>query len=177
MRKPLVITATGRDQPGIVESITQLMLKYQSNVEASRMARLGGEFAMLMMVSVPEEQFDALREAVRGLREQDYKITTRPTERGGARKYAGYVPYEIVVKGADNEGIIYHIAHYLTEQNINVEKMDTSVVSAPMNGTPLFMMEAIVLVPPSLTFAALQDELDEIGDNLNVDTDITPYVG
>jgi len=46
-----------------------------------------------------------------------------------------------------------------------------------MNGTPLFMMEAVVLVPPALSFADLREALDEIGDELNVDSDISPHMG
>ncbi|RME50099.1 MAG: transcriptional regulator, partial [Caldilineae bacterium] len=55
MRKHLVLTVTGKDRPGLVDYVTKILLEFDGNVEASRMARLGGEFAMLMMVSVPED--------------------------------------------------------------------------------------------------------------------------
>lgn len=177
MLKQLVFTITGQDRPGIVEEITELLLQYGGNVEASKMARLGGEFASLMLVSVAADKLDALRQAVRELKQQDYEITTRITGGGHVSRYAGYVPYEIVVRGADHEGIIHRIARYLTEQGINIEDMDTGVTKAPMNGTPLFMMEAVVLVPPALSFADLREALDEIGDELNVDSDISPHMG
>ena len=144
MQKNLVITLTGPDQVGLVERFTKLVLDYQGNIEASRMARLGGVFAMLMHVSVPEEQFDAFRERVRGLREEGYKLTTNRSEEWDSKQYAGWMPYQIDLKGADHEGILHGVARHLAEQGINIETLETNMVQAPMSGIPLFMMEAIV---------------------------------
>jgi len=53
MKRNLVLTLTGPDRIGIVEKVTGLLLERGGNVETSRMARLGGEFAVLMLVSLP----------------------------------------------------------------------------------------------------------------------------
>jgi len=176
MRKHLVITVTGHDRIGLVEHITKQLLEYDSNVEDSRMARLGDEFAMLMLVSLPEEKFEAARESVHGLREEGYKVTTVETERGYSAKFAGWMPYQVKVSGADHEGIIYQITRYLADCGINIETMDTDMLSAPMSGTPLFTMTAIVLVPPNLPHD-WRDDLEAVGDDLNVDTEVSPYKG
>jgi len=55
MRTNIVFTLTGPDRIGIVESVTKMLLGHGANVESSRMTRLGGEFAMLMLVSMPEQ--------------------------------------------------------------------------------------------------------------------------
>ncbi len=177
MRQHLVITITGQDRVGLVEEVTKLLLNYGSNVESSRMARLGGEFAILMLISVPVENFEEMRQAVRNLKDDGFKVTTRQTERGHAAKYAGWTPYQVEVAGADNEGIIHHIARHLAEQGINIETMDTGMVRAPMSGTPLFTMTAIVVVPPELPYPDWRDDLEEIGDKLNVDTAVSAYTG
>lgn len=177
MQKNLVLTLTGPDRVGLVEDVTELLLEYQGNVEASRMSRLGGEFAMLMMVSVPEENFEAMRDRIRGLRDEGFKVTTRETKRGVSRKYAGWLPYRVEVTGADHEGIIHDIAQHLAEQGINIETLDTGTIPAPMSGAPLFTMKAIVLVPPALSFTEWRDDLEEVGDKLNVDTEVVPYKG
>jgi len=177
MRKHLVVTVSGPDKPGIVEHVTELLLEYHGNVEASRMARLGGEFAMLLLVSAPGDKLDALREGMRHLREEAYKVTTRETERGYSAKYAGWLPYQIEVKGADHQGIIHELTSYLTEHNINIETLDTDVVKAPMSGTPLFKMAAVIVVPPELSYHELKESLANIGDELGVDTEVSPYIG
>ncbi len=54
MRTDIVFTLTGTDRIGIVEEVTGVLLGLEGNVETSRMVRLGGEFALLMLVSLPD---------------------------------------------------------------------------------------------------------------------------
>ena len=51
MQNNFVLTVTGPDRIGIVERVTGLLFERGANVETSRMARLGGEFAMLLLVA------------------------------------------------------------------------------------------------------------------------------
>jgi glycine cleavage system transcriptional repressor len=62
MQKNLVVTLTGQDRVGIVEQVTKKVLEYGGNVEASRMARLGGEFAVLMLVSIKADRLESLQQ-------------------------------------------------------------------------------------------------------------------
>lgn len=167
MPKNIVLTLTGRDKIGLVDHVTSLMVKRGGNVESSRMARLGGEFAMLMLVTVSDQELANLDQDLQRLRGDGYQVTLLQTE-DVARKYAGWLPYEIEVTGADHEGIIHDISHHLATQGINIESMDTNSTPAPMSGTPLFMMKGVVLVPPKLHFHDWSDALEEIGDKLNV---------
>lgn len=167
MPKNIVLTLTGRDKIGLVDHVTSLMVKRGGNVESSRMARLGGEFAMLMLVTVSDQELANLDQDLQRLRGEGYQVTLLQTE-DVARKYAGWLPYEIEVTGADHEGIIHDISHHLATQGINIESMDTNSTPAPMSGTPLFMMKGVVLVPPKLHFHDWSDALEEIGDKLNV---------
>ena len=173
----LVLTATGPDKPGIVEQVTEVVEEHDGNVEASRMARLGGEFAMLMLVSASGTRIGAQREALRGLRQHDFKVVTRLTASGNMEQYAGHIPYEIKVRGADHEGIVHSVTQYLASQGINIETLDTNVCKAPMTGTPLFEMDAVILVPGSLSYHDLREALEEIGDQSGVDAEIIPYTG
>ncbi len=166
MPKNVVLTLTGRDKVGIVDHVTSFVSKRGGNVEASRMAHLGGEFAMLMLVTVSDKEFTNLDKDFQQLRGEGYQITLVQTKE--SKKHEGWLPYEIEVTGADHEGIIHDIAHYLASRGINIESMDTSSTPAPMSGTPLFTMKGIVLAPPNLNFHSWSDELEEIGDKLNV---------
>jgi glycine cleavage system transcriptional repressor len=167
MLKNIVLTLTGRDKIGIVESVTSVIVKRGGNVESSRMARLGGEFAMLMLVALPDEEFMKLDQDLQQLRGEKYQVALLQTE-DDSNKYAGWLPYEIEVTGADHEGIIHEVSRHLAAQGINIESMDTSSTPAPMSGTPLFMMKGIVVVPPRLQFPVWSAALEDVGDKLNV---------
>ena len=60
MSKNVVLTLTGKDKIGLVEHVTSLVVKRGGNVEASRMAHLGGEFAMLMLISLSDGELGGL---------------------------------------------------------------------------------------------------------------------
>jgi glycine cleavage system transcriptional repressor len=167
MSKNLVLTLTGHDKVGLVEYVTNVFVKRHGNVESSRMARLGGEFAMLMLVTVAESELAAIESDFKELRGEGYQLSLAQTE-DDSKKYAGWIPYQIEITGADHEGIIHEISSRLAAQNINIENMDTSTSPAPMSGTPLFTLKGVVVVPPQLHFHDWSDALEEICDQLNV---------
>ncbi len=177
MSKHLIVTLTGPDRVGFVEGVTKLILEHGGNVEKSRMARLGGEFAVLMLVSVEEDAFASMSESVTKLRDEGYQVATRETSVGGESKYAGWIPYTIEVNGADHEGIIHTITRYLADQGINIETLNTGMVPAPMSGMPLFTMHALVLAPAALSLTELRSSLGALGDQLSVDSEVSPYKG
>jgi len=173
MNKNIVLTLTGHDRVGIVKEITNVLVRHGGNVETSRMARLGGEFVMLALVALDEKDLPPFEADLQKLREDGFQISFLPTEDDHAKKYTGWLPYQIEVLGADHEGIIYEIAHHLAQQGINFEDVETTTAPAPMSGTPLFKMQATVLVPPNLPFHKWSDALEEIGDKLNVTVEVT----
>jgi glycine cleavage system transcriptional repressor len=173
MRNNLVFTLTGPDRIGIVEEVTQVLLEHDGNVETSRMVRLGGEFAILMLVSIPAEQVTGLSKDVESLIAKGYKVATSQTDQTYADKHRGWLPYQIELQGADHEGIVHEVAHYLSQRGINIEAMDTALVSAPMSGAPLFTMSAEVIVPPDQIEQDWVAALEEVAHHLNVDIKVS----
>jgi glycine cleavage system transcriptional repressor len=177
MAKELVLTLTGHDKIGLVEHVTDLVLKCKSNIGASRMAHLGGEFAMMMHLKAPDDQYDCLKKEFNVLKEEGFTINMVETNRVDTAKFAGWIPYQIKMTGADHEGVVHVITHHFTKNNINIENMETSVVSAPMSGIPLFSISAVIVVPPDITFQQLEAGLEKVGDELNMDADVSRYTG
>ena len=173
----LVVTAVGRDRRGTVEMITDVIVKHSANIEESRMARLGGEFAVIMLLSLAEEKLSLLIENIKGLEEKGLTLTARETDLSRIEVFRGYVPYEISVIGADHEGIVNSVARYLAMERINVEEMDTHVTPAPNTGTPLFSMYAKLQAPSQLSLSRLREKLAKVGQELDVDIDVNVPLG
>lgn len=171
MRTNIVLTLTGPDRVGIVEEVTKILLDLGGNIETSRMARLGGEFAVLLLASLPEEKASSLEKATAQLTGKGYKITTSRTKTESQR---GWLPYTIEVVGADHEGIIHQVAHELSRLGINIESMITETTQAPVSGIVLFSMTARVAVPPDPAKKGWENEVMGAGRSLNVDIKITP---
>ena len=171
MRKQLVLTALGRDRPGVLEEVTRLIVRSQGNIEASRLQRLGGDFALLMFVTAPEDRIEGLRASLDELHFVKFDVLTRLSEASEVQEEAAST-CAITVIGADHLGIIHEITRYLADQGINVDTMSTEVTAAPMSGTPLFSMSAVVRVPARLAVDDLREALEFIGDELSVDTQV-----
>jgi glycine cleavage system transcriptional repressor len=169
MQKTFVLTLTGPDRIGFVDEVTGLLLENGGNVETSRMARLGGEFAILMLVSMPTKHFPTLENDLERLAARGYKVTTTAVEQTYAASHTGWLPYQIEVQGADHEGIIHEVAHYLSAHGINIESVDSECTPGATSGVPLFAMNARVIVPPGLSGKGWEAGLDEIGDRMNLD--------
>lgn len=174
MKINIVLTLSGPDRVGIVEAVTGMLLDHGGNVETSRMARLGGEFAILMLASLPAEQLAALEKKMAVLSDRGYKVTTARTDGPAAFSGEGWASRRIEVIGADHEGIIHDVARYLAERGINIESMDTETTRAPVSGSPLFTMTALVAVPPGLAGQDWESALEDEGRLLNVDIRISP---
>jgi glycine cleavage system transcriptional repressor len=174
MKRNFVLTLTGPDRIGIVDDVTRLLLDRGGNVETSRMARLGGEFAILMLVSMPADQLARLDADLSRLTDQGYKVTTTPSGQSYAEAHPGWLPYRIEVHGADHEGIIQEVAHYLSQLGISIESMDSETTPAPISGVPLFAMTALVVVPPDLSGQGWEAGLEQLGNHRNLEIRLFP---
>ncbi|MDZ4833091.1 MAG: ACT domain-containing protein [Candidatus Melainabacteria bacterium] len=171
MTNHILVTAVGVDRPGIVARITEVLVSHGANLEESRMAILGGEFAAVMLVT-GEINADALLKDLGELEKDGISVTTKLTKPMGAEKYSAYVPCEIFLRGADHEGIVHSLSSQLRDKDVNIQSMHTEVISAPETGSPLFCMNATILLPPSIPIEEFKKELQRIGDAQNVDIEL-----
>ena len=83
MHAPLVMSLIGKDRPGLMETVANLVADHGANWLESRMCRLGGEFAGILRLQVAGDQRAGLEEALRGLEQQGLTVSLRP-DSGGA---------------------------------------------------------------------------------------------
>ena len=160
----LIITAIGSDRPGIVSEISGVITSHGGNVEESHMSRLGSDFAIIMLVSVAPDWEESLELALKSITE--LTITTKPTnlsQVGDGRQF------RIDLSGADNEGIVKVLSRYLAGKSINIVEMETHISHAPVSGTPLFNLNASILVPGGVEEKEIQSDLSQIAQDLGVE--------
>ena len=169
IKKYFVVTIIGPDRRGLVASITEEIVSQNANIEESHMMRLGGEFAVLMLLSLTNGNRQRLVEGLDKINGDEVKVFIKDTDLSRLKIFEGFVPYEITVIGADHEGIVHQVSEYLAGLQIQVDNMETNVTKAPITGTPLFSMLAKVQSPPGIPLPTLRDKLEELGDQLGVD--------
>ena len=170
MQNLLVLTVVGKDRTGLIQSLSQHIADHGGNWLESRMCRLGGEFAGILRIHVPEDNEQSLVKALHALQAEGLTIIVRPGETADSAGPTKSASLNLV--GQDRPGILYQISAALARQNINVEELETECASAPMSGEMIFKATARLQIPESCVLAELREELEEIGSELMVEISV-----
>jgi len=175
MKSYLVLTAVGPDCPGIVNQVSKFLFERGANLEDSRMSILGGEFALIVLVSGSTDSITKVRAEFVSLASKIGLVgTAKDTPGPQARKDKGFVPFQVRAVGLDHEGIVHQIAHALHQLGANIESLETQASSAPFTGAPMFALDMRVGVPPQMSLSELRTKLQAVCDEVNVDVTIQP---
>lgn len=170
-----VISAIGADRVGIVDELSGVISQAGGNIEESKMAVLGGDFAVMMLVSLEATAFVALQaraaEIEKGL---GLKVEIKPTKESSAQLKGR--PYSLETISLDGQGIVHSVSAVLHRNHINIEELETRTEGAPLTGAPLFRMKAEIVVGPEVSIAALRRELEELQADQDLDIILTPLV-
>jgi glycine cleavage system transcriptional repressor len=144
-----------------------MVLAASASVEDSRMAILGGEFAIIMLISATEASLARIERELVGLeRELGLKFLFKRTSAEPRRDFSAY---ELRVTGLDRPGIVHSVTDLLAERKVNVASFESRVTFAPDTGTPLFVLDAKLQVPTELTRTELERELTALCQEENLD--------
>ena len=167
-----VLTAIGADRVGIVDDLSGLVAARSCNIEESRMAVLGGEFAVIMLVSGAPPALDRLSGELAaagarlGLR-VELKATRRPAPETG-------LPYLLETVSLDTPGIVHTVTATLRKHGVNIESLETDTAPAPWTGVPMFRMRAHVVVGPAVEIGKLKEDLAHLEAEQDLDVRLRP---
>ena len=168
----VVLTAVGPDHPGLVKALSSLIADAGASIEDSRMAILGGEFAMILLISGSAGAVARTKElGDRIERELELRCILKETSPAPP---SDYLPYRIEVDGADRPGIVQAIAAILAGRGINVASLESRLSHAPFSATPMFVLEASLQVPSKTVLSELRSELTATCEEENLDFRLEP---
>lgn len=76
----LVINAVGQDRVGIVSDITGLVIDVGGNVGESQAAKLGSHFSLMMLVTVPADHLDDLKDKLKTVPDINAAVFEAPAD-------------------------------------------------------------------------------------------------
>jgi glycine cleavage system transcriptional repressor len=171
------LTIIGRDRPGIVARVTEILYRLGCNIADSSSTILGGQFAMILILSHPEltcrESFGG---AFDDLEKDGLSVFLRTLQPGGetASKITGELCL-ISVYGSDKPGIVYPVVKELGDRKINITDLNTKLVGPPER--PVYVMIIEAELPPGTQLAEIAAIMAKLKEKLQVDItvrDITP---
>jgi glycine cleavage system transcriptional repressor len=171
----LVVTAVGTDRPGIVAELTESVAARGVNVADSRMAVLGGEFALMMLLSGGAEALaEARRDLTSTAERLGLELIVKDTRSPAAHRAGRVRSYEITVHALDHPGIVHAVTDTLRRLGGNVVSLSTSAYQAAVTGAPLFEMNLSADFPAEVTAARLRDALGQVSETANADVEVRP---
>ena len=172
----LVIAALGADKTGLIDEFSRCILQSGCSISDSRMAVLGGDFALLLQVAGNWNNIAKLENQI-ALLEERLALTViarRTVPKQGSKDL---LPYGVDVVALDQPGIVHNLANFFAKRQINIQEMITSSYAAAHTGTPMFSVHLTVDIPANQQIALLRDEFMDFCDQLNLDAVIEPIKG
>ena len=167
METSYIITFIGDDRPGLVEQLSRVIEENRGNWHESQLSQLGGKFAGLVLVSLPQGSAQGLETALKALSASGISVRVTPTSAGQTISSARKITLTII--GPDRLGIVREISQALASHQVNVVEMDSQVSSAPMSAEMLFKARIDAQIPPNTDIDELSDTLDEIANSMTLD--------
>jgi glycine cleavage system transcriptional repressor len=170
-RDHLILTAVGADRVGLVEAISAFISRRGCNIEDSKMAVFCGEFAVIVLISGETASLARIATEYHEI-EKDTGLTISVKTPSVRKTSESFLPYKLTASCMDHPGIVYHISGLLRSLGVNIESMETKTYSAPVSGTPLFLLEADLAVPARANINEVRERLADLQRDQNIDIEL-----
>lgn len=179
----MILIASGRDRPGLVGELTQMLFRQSANILETRMSNLRGIFVVMILLEISPESAahlshhaDALARAT-GMNlklhphtDNDASVPTSPATLPNSPALA----YRLQTYSIDQPGIVARFSEILQRHGVNVEDLAADQRSAPFAGHPLFVTDFRLRIPAHASVQNIRADLHKLAGDLNCDLDFEP---
>jgi glycine cleavage system transcriptional repressor len=166
------LSAFGRDRPGIVAGVTEVLLDHGVNVEDSQMTILRGNFTMMLILAAPAGMDrERLARDLDGVAERLAleAVTLREVEEVAA---AAVEPSHMVtVYGVDHPGIVHAAATVLADRGVNITDLNTRLLEDD-DGEALYALLMEVSLPDVVSADELSSALAAVAEHEGVEVSV-----
>lgn len=174
MREWIAVSVIGRDRPGIVASVSNVLYLNHCNIEELSQTAIKGQFAMILIASSLKEEArrglkDDLQELAKAL-DLDINLRKIKAEEMTPFSSGATESFVITVRGEDRIGLVYGITEVLAGQGINITNLDAQV--ARIGGKSEYIQLYEVDIPKTLDLSIIQEKLRQRGQEMGVAVDL-----
>ena len=170
MKKSIVISVLGNDSPGLVESLSKIIVAHDGEWIESRMASLAGKFAGILRIDLPASKVRDFQIALQNA--EDLGLSVIFEESVPSQHTPVQNQFEIELIGQDQPGIVHKISSALAQMNANVDELHTEVVEASMSGESLFKADIKLHIASDVKSSEIRALLEELANELIVDIEL-----
>ncbi|MGM0381608.1 MAG: glycine cleavage system protein R [bacterium] len=164
-----LISVFGRDRPGLVAGLTEILYNYGANLGDVEMTRLGGAFALILEFEDPEGNKKSIDGELAGFSSEcslSYNLVPAdPYQDSYQVREADTI---ITIYGADHPGIVFGITEVLGEKDVNISNLQTSL----REEEELYIMVLEAQRPAEVSLDNLEGELERVAGELDVNVTV-----
>jgi len=174
MQYRYIMTAFGKDRPGIVADVTRVLYDNGCNLEDTTMSMLSDEFTLNLLFSSSDDHAEkSLEPECRALEDKkNISAFIRPLQTQVSPTVINLPIGTIHVEGMDQAGIVYKISQYLSDNKLNIVDLKSTVKVTPESGTALYLMDIHIHLPKEMSLTEIESGLNSVAEELNVDISI-----
>lgn len=171
MDNRFILTAFGKDRPGIVADVTRILFENGCNLEDNSMTQLADEFTLILLFSSTNQEVkESILQACQELeRTKGISAFMRPLESRRPLQTKTHIDCTLHIEGLDQAGIVYKISQYLADQGINITDLKSTVKPSPESGTAIYLMTIHIQIPHAVAVEQVENGLSAVADELHVD--------
>ena len=175
MQSRYIMTAFGKDRPGIVADVTRVLYENGCNLDDTTMSMLSDEFTINLLFSTNNDKIEAtLLEECRNLElKKNISAFIRPLKERRPASQEGFFSCTLHVEGMDQAGIVYKISQFLSDNALNIVDLKSTAKTTPESGTDLYLMDIHIQIPEATSMATVEEGLDIVAEELNVEITIS----
>lgn len=172
-----VLTIIGKDRPGIIAKVTEVLYRLGANLEDVSMTILEGQFAMILVacLQTPHKQIE-IQKILRKLETREHLTFFWKDLQGrlsrGERHVKGSDSYLISAIGRDRTGIVYQISRLLASQGLNITDLNSRILGR--KGRAVYAMLLEVDISRRFPMRKLQRALSTLHRKLGIEIRIKP---
>lgn len=173
--KRIALTFIGKDRPGIIAHVSGVLSEAGCNIEDTTMTILEGEFAMILIASLPGPRVEKkLKHAYQQLQKKwglnyFWKNLSKELVRG-EKHPPGTQTYIVSVLGKDRTGIVHETSRILARHGLNITDLNSKVLGEGKKA--VFTMILEVDIPRKFNLKRLDPDWRKLRKKLGVDVHI-----
>ena len=166
-QETLVLTIMSEDRAGIINELSTVLADANGSWVESSMMSLDGKFAGILSASLPIENTDSFRVALKALDADGISVRAESGTQQDEQATSTTITLELT--GQDRPGLLAQLTGLLSNNRINIVKLSTRCESASMSGETLFIANCKAHLPATLNADELQEHIENLADDLVVD--------
>jgi len=169
----VLLSISGHDRPGIVRDVSEALLNVNANINDSSMTALRGRFAMMLIVSLPEDtKLGELKATLADLEQRTgLSVQSQPVTDDEAHHTPPEPDHVVTVSGADKPGIVNDVTACLAGLGVSIVDLSTRLSESGKQG-PVYMMALEVAVGGQAE--VMSQQLAKVAGRLQVDIEVHP---